>query len=192
MLKKVIAVVAMMLFAGIASAEMIGLYADQDATICYATIAPGAQTSTYVMATLTQLADEGITAAEFKIDNLPPSDYAQGGLVMVTPSSEVVVGDLWTDFSIAWAAPVGVGTGLVLIAQVDFLSFNPTWCGPDHMMQVVEGDTCACLVVVDPAFQAVDAIGGTFWGNCSNPEECVCIEDTATQDASWGSVKALF
>ena len=193
MLKKVIAVVAMMLFAGVASAEMIGMYADMDATICQGPIAPGAPTSYYVIATLTQLADVGITAAEFKIDNLPISDYAAGGFVTPEWTSAVTVGDPWTDFSIAWSTPQGAGTGLVHIGTLSFLCFNPAWVGADHMMEFVEGDTCQCLVVVDEAFVSVTAIGGKFWANCTDPAQCQCIEEpTATQDTSWGSVKALF
>ena len=191
-MRKIVIVVAMMLFASMASAEMIGLYADEAATVCYATIMPGEPVPTYIIATLTQLADVGIVAAEFKIDNLPPNGYAFGGMVTVYPTSDVVIGDLYTDFSIAWPTPQGAGTGYVLIARVEFLSFDPAWVGADQLMQVVEGETCNCLVVVDDVFVSYDAIGGSFWGNCTNPEDCQCIEDTATQDASWGSVKALF
>lgn len=192
MLKKVIAVVAMMLFAGVASAEMIGLYADQDATICQGPIVPGPPVNYYIIATLTQLADAGITAAEFKIDNLPVSDYVAGGLITPAWTSEVTVGDPWTDFSIAWPTPQGAGTGMVLIGTLQFLCFNPAWVGADHLMEFVNGDTCSCLVVVDEAFVSYDAIGGKFWANCSDLEVCVCVEETATQDTSWGNVKALF
>ena len=191
-MRKIVIVVAMMLAASMASAEMIGLYADEAATVCHATLMPGAPVPTYIIATLTQLADAGIVAAEFKIDGLPLNGYEFGGMVTVIPTSDVVVGSLYEDFSIAWDAPQGAGTGIVLIAQVDFLSFSPTWVGTDQLMQVVEGDVCNCLVVVDEVYVAHDALGGSFWGNCSNPEDCQCIEDTATQDASWGSVKALF
>ena len=170
----------------------IGVYANTEASICYADIPVGAQTDIYIIALLTDPAimASGITAAEFKIDNLPPSDYAQGGLITVTPSSEVVVGDLWTDFSIAWATPQGSGTGVVPIATLGMLPFSPTWCGTDHLMQVVEGETCLCLALVDDAFVEWVGLGGSFWGNCSDIEQCACV--TPTQETSWSDVKSLF
>jgi len=192
MFKKVIVVVAMMLFAGIASADVIGVFADQQAATCTINIMPYAPVDIYIMAVLTETFDGGITAAEFKVDNWLGNPGYPTGSTTVYPTSDLVIGGLGTDYSIAWSTPEGAGNGLVLIARVNVLMFNAGWIGPDYMLRIVEGDDCLCLVTVDDLFETHVAQGGLFWFNCTNPELCICLEETATQDSSWSAVKSLF
>lgn len=192
MFKKVIVVAAMMLFAGIASADVIGVFADDMAGACTANIMPYTPINIYVMAILTETFDGGITAAEFKIDNWMGSPGYPTGTATVTATSDLVIGGLGTDYSIAWSAPQGAGYGMVLIATVNILMFDANWIGPDYMIRVAAGDDCGCLVTVDDLFETHDAQGGLFWFNCTAPEQCICLEETATQDSSWSAVKSLF
>ena len=67
---------------------------------------------------------------------------------------------------------------------------DPAWIGMDHVMTVEQGNTCECLALVDDQFVAFEVLGGHFTWNCTG--ECTCIDYTATQDSSWGAVKALF
>ncbi len=132
----------------------------------------------------------GITAAEFKIDNLPTNDGYPSGTVTVTPTSDLVIGDLWWDFSIAWAEPVGVDDHFAIIAEIELLMFDPTWIGSDRWIQIAPGDDCGCMVLVDSNFEIVDI----DWGdvmilNCEvNCADCM----TATAVSSWSEIKLLF
>ncbi len=192
MFKKVIVIAAMMLFAGVANADVIGIFADEQADACTGVVMPYTPSDIFIMAILTETFDGGITAAEFKVGNWMGSPGYPTGTATVTATSDLVIGQLDTDFSIAWSSPQGAGNGLVLIASVQILAFDGAWIGPDHRLEVMEGDDCGCLVTVDDVFEQIQAQGGLFWFNCSVPEDCVCLEETATEETSWSSVKALF
>ena len=193
-MKKLMVALMMLAIASFAGAQTlnswIGMFdnnvGDQ---ICYGDVVTGTPTVVYFGAVV----DEGefpygITAAEFRVENLPPNDYAQGGLITYTWTSEVVVGDLDWDFSIAWSAPQA--GAFVLIGQGDFLQLADGWVGDDHVMEVMAGNTCECLVLVDDQFVARDVIGGEFTWNCTG--ECLCIWVTAAEESSWTEVKSLY
>ncbi|MDP6798164.1 MAG: hypothetical protein QGG33_10090, partial [Candidatus Krumholzibacteria bacterium] len=121
-----------------------------------------------------------------KIDNYFPNNGL--GMVTVTATSQVVIGAMDTDYSIAWSTPQ---TGaFVTIATLTSVGFNAAWLGTDHVMTIMAGDDCACLVIVDDAFIQHGTVGGSFTFNCTI--DCDCLEGTATEDASWSAVKALF
>ncbi len=192
MIKKVIVVAAMVLFAGVANADVIGVFADDQGGACTAMIMPYVPVDIFIMAILTETFDGGITAAEFKVTNWPGNPGYPTGITNIAYTSDLIIGDIETDLSIAWPGPQGAGNGFVLIGSANLTMFDPAWIGPDHMMQVEAGDECACLVTVDDIFEIHEAQGGLFWFNCSIPEECVCLLETATEETSWSSVKALF
>ena len=57
----------------------------------------------------------------------------------------------------------------------------------DHQVdEIAQG----CLLV--EAFNEIDAEGGQYFFFCSNPQDCPCIPQTATEDTSWGSLKSLY
>ena len=57
-------------------------------------------------------------------------------------------------------------------------------------MEIMAGNTCECLVLVDDQFVARDVIGGEFTWNCTG--ECLCIWVTAAEESSWTEVKSLY
>lgn len=182
-MKKLMVALMMLAIASFAGAESwIGMFdSETGGEICYADIAVGAPTSVFVGAVIGE-GDfpYGITAAEFRVEGMPQNGYEFGGIITPVWTSEVTVGDLDWDFSIAWSSPQ-MGP-FVLIGQVDFLMLDPAWVGMDHVMEVMQGNTCECLVLVDDQFVAYDVDGGMFTFNCTG--ECLCIIPTATQDSS--------
>ena len=190
--------IATLVLVGVPAADVtyagkIGLYADEAATVCYSDFGFGPPTHLYIYATLEPvLIDVGITAVEFKIDNLPVNDMING-MVSVVPTSEVVVGNVYTDYSVAWQTPQGVDTGIVLVADCYFSMYAPGWVGTNHLMQVVEGEDCNCIALVDDEFVAHDGFGDSFWGNCTVPDDCQCLEiPSAATESSWSDVKSLY
>ncbi len=170
---------------------LIGLYADEQPTNenCDAAVVPYTPLNVYVVATwMVGEVGAGITAAEFKIDNLPVGPGYPTGTVTVTHSTDLVIGDLYGDYSAAWAEPQGDGGTQFTICSIEFLAFDAAWIGADVAMTVAPGDDCLCLVLVDDLFEIIDSTGGTFTFNCSG--ECDC--GTATEATSWSAVKALF
>jgi len=192
MIKKVIVIAALMLFAGIANADVIGVFSDDAGNDCTASIVPYVPVDIYFLAVLTETFDSGITAAEFKVSNWVGNPGYPTGMTTLTWTSSLVIGDIDMDLSIAWSTPQGAGLGFVLIGSANLTMFDPAWIGPDYMMTVEAGDDCACLVTVDDLFEIHDAQGGLFWFNCTDPQACPCLGETAAQESSWSSVKALF
>jgi hypothetical protein len=186
-MKKLLIVTAILLVAFSAQASEIGIYADAEGTVCALDYAAFAPQTTYVGVILDPNEfPNGIVAAEFKIDNYFPNNGL--GMVTVEATSQVVIGAMDTDYSIAWAEPKT--DAFVLIATMTSVGFSPAWLGTDHVMTIMAGDDCACLVIVDDAFIQHGTVGGSFTFNCTI--DCDCLEGTATEDASWSAVKALF
>jgi len=161
----------------------IGLYADTGATTRFAGIAPYTPLDTYLIAIVpdTGPISGGITAAEFKMENWPSNPGYPVGNITITATSDLVLGGLDTDYSIAWAEPQGAGGGLVLIATVNFLMFDAGWIPQGHVTTPVAGDDCACLVVVDNLYEIHNAIGLPFY-----------FSATAADESSWSQVKSLY
>lgn len=133
--------------------------------------------------------DGGIYAAEFKIANLPADIGHPMGTVTVRPSSDIFVGNLWTDFSIAWPEPMGEADHFVFIAEIELMMFDPNWVDSDLWLRVVQGEDCECIVVVDSQFDIHDAWGDSMLMNCD--VECwVCL--TAAAESSWSDIKRLY
>jgi hypothetical protein len=132
----------------------------------------------------------GITAAEFSIFNYPGNPGYPTGTATEAWDSDLVIGDVTWDFSIAFTEPVY--GDFAHLGTIEFQSFDDLWIGADYVMSVAPGNDCECLVVVDDIFEIVNVEGGMFTFNCTTGE-CVCIEGpTATGDSSWSAVKALF
>lgn len=175
---------SLLLFAGSASANSIGIFADMDASLCAADLNAYVPTNVFVIGVLSDLTS--ITTAEFKIDNWPGSPGYPTGQVTATWTSELTIGSIDTDFSIAWQTPQP--GPLVLIGTLEFLVFDPAWIPADYAMEVVAGDNCSCLVMVDANYDTHDVAGGGFIFNCT--AECDCA--VATEESSWSGIKALY
>jgi hypothetical protein len=187
-MKKLMVALLLVLVSSTAFAQnpTIGIYEDVDYSFCYGDIEVFVQKTIYVTAWLPpEIA--GITAVEFKIDNLPAA-----GLGIVTPawSSPLVIGDPAWDISVAWAGPQA--GPWVQIGTLSFLMIDAAWIGPDYVMTIMEGNDCECLVVVDDNFVEFPADGGMYTFNCSNPDQCECFDSIPTEATNWGSVKALY
>ena len=188
-MKKLMVALLLVLVSSTAFAQVptIGIYDDVDYTVCFGDLVPYVQKEIFVVAWLPpDIAD--ITAVEFKIDNLPPA--GADGIITPAWNSDLVIGDVGWDISIAWPGPQA--GPYVLIGSLSFLMINDTWIGLDHVMMVMAGMDCDCLVVVDDNFVEHTAEGGKYTFNCSDPEQCGCFEDIPTEATSWGSVKALY
>jgi len=193
-MRKMILLSLVMAMAGLSQAEtVIGVFADEGGTICDAAVVPYVATNIYVVAKWDPGSglDNGITAAEFKLAGLPENAGYPIGMVTVHNTTDLIIGDLWTDYSAAWSVPMGAGAGMFVICRIEILSFDAGWIGPDADVVVSPGDTCDCLVLVDSLFEVHEAVGGLFTFNCSAPP-CECYPNTAAQESNWSSVKALF
>ena len=188
MKKMIVAALLLAVSASFATAQdvdpTIGIYADVDYTVCYADIVPFLYTTVYVAAWLPDTVP-AITATEFRVDGLPsPAD----AIVTWLWTTNLVIGDINFDISLAWgSAQPGPW---VLFGQGDF--FYLVEEEADHVLTVLEGMDCDCLVVVDDEFNTVPALGYQFTFNCSPGNDCLCTPETATQETNWGSIKALY
>jgi len=177
------------LIAATASATaVIGVYAGETGEICEADIDAGGNVTLLILARIDPFEfSGGITAAEFRIDNLPSGGGYPEGVISPQWTSTVVVGDLFTDFSIAWSSPQ-YGP-LVTIGSVNFQAFDGGWIGTQRAMEVMEGDVCGCIAVVDDYLVAHEAAGGRFTFNCGYDCGCGGIQST---ESDWGEVKTLY
>ncbi len=161
------------LFAAPAGADIdhIGLYAQLDATDCDEPLAEGQTVDVHVLAVLPSFGDSiGITAAEFRIDNLPP--VGDDGIYTAVWSSPLTIGDITESFAIAWTEPQ-YGP-IVHIGTISFHAITPDWVGEDHLLRVAPAIYSGYLVVVDDEFNEIPVAGSYFTFNCSVPEECEC------------------
>jgi len=168
--------------------DFIGMFSDADGTACDAVLTPYEPLTVHVMAYIPNVPG-GITAAEFSVANYPGNPGYPTGSATETWDSDLVIGSLEWDFSIAFSAPV-FGP-FAHLGSIEFLEFDDTWIGDDYVMTVMPGNDCGCLVVVDDVFEIVDVMGGMFTFDCTTGD-CLCLESTATSESSWSAVKALF
>ncbi len=188
MKKLMVALLMLTAMTSFASADFIGIFTDENGTDCHADIIEYEPLVVHVMAYIPNVPG-GITAAEFSIANYPGNPGYPTGTATETWDSDLVIGDVTWDFSIAFSEPI-YGP-FAHLGAIEFLMFDPLWIGEDYIMTVAPGNDCACLVVVDDLFEIVDVDGGQFTFNCVQTS-CLCLEDTATQDSSWSAVKSLF
>jgi len=182
-MKKLLIIALMLMATSSLASPSIGLYADTGATTRFAGINPYVPLNLYVIAiwpTESPL-NGGITAAEFKIDNLPANLNYPWGTVTTHHTTDLVIGDLWTDYSAAWSTPQGAGAGMFEIARVEFLMFDPSWIPAGHVSTIAPGDDCDCLVLVDNLFEIYTAVGLPFY-----------FSAVAADETSWSEIKSLY
>jgi hypothetical protein len=105
-------------------------------------------------------------------------------------ASPLTIGDaLGVDgFSIAFT---GCQEGpVVLLGTLNFFVINPQgWPAPNSVWCIVPTNDSGNLAVVDCDYVTVPADGWCFIANCTDGA-CDC--GVATEDTSWGAVKALY
>ena len=187
MKKLMVALLALVAISSLAYAQqpVIGIFEDVDATFCDGTVAQYVEKDCYVYAILPPEIG-AITAAEFRLDNLPMTD----GLGITTPAwtTNLVIGDANTGIALAYANPQP--GPLVALGTLTFFMIDALWIGDDHEVWTMPSLSSGVLAVVDDAFNTIDALGYRYTFNCTT--ECPCEDITATEETTWGSVKALF
>jgi hypothetical protein len=113
--------------------SLIGLYSDTSAEHCGADAVPFSPCSVYVIAVLDN-SISGLTAAEFRIENLPA---AGGGQITPHWESTLIIGSIADGLAIAFTtAQTGDAN---LLGRIDFMPVSDGWLGTDHRLLVKEG-----------------------------------------------------
>ena len=155
----------------------IGLYRDATAQICQAPLDGAGMTVTLKILAVLPDYVEGVTAAEFRVDNLPASQNPPQGYWTVNWNTNLVIGNLIEGVALAFseAQPGPV----VELGTLVFMSFEQAdWIGADHLLTVLPSETGA-LVVVDDAYNEIPIGGGRFTFNCADPPNCSCFAQGA-------------
>ena len=192
-MKKLFSIALALLFVAISTyaAPVIGVYADEMATDCAIQIEPYTTEILYVVASwpVTEF-PEGITAIEFKVNGLPlPSEYPIGLIKVFPYETEAVIGDIWTDYSLAWNEPVGGDKGWWVIATIEITMFSAIWIAEDTHLLPTAGDSCGCFIVVDHEFEVHDAWGMPSFLRATQELPCGYMEP---ENESWSDIKVLY
>jgi hypothetical protein len=171
--------------------DFIGIFADDAGTTCDQDFDGFmVETMIYIMAYIPSFPG-GITAAEFSMANVPENLGFPYGDADVYWNTDLVIGDWAYDVSLAFTNPL-MGP-FALLGWIELVNYEQdvVWIGDDHVIEVLPGQDCQCLVIVDHLYETYEVAGGHFTFNCTG--ECYCIDDpTATEDTSWSAVKSLF
>jgi hypothetical protein len=186
MKKSVIAVLALslMIFTGVANANVIGIFGDPDATVCDTDML--AQYTTVTVHFVALLSDVGsISAAEFGATGI----NLAGTMPTVTWDTGLVIGDIMSPDGVALAFNPVLDGPVAHLGTIAYFLLAPQ--APDVMMSVVPSGA-GNLVVVDAADSSThDAMGWSLVVNCSAGAGCAC-DVIATDDSSWSEVKSLY
>ncbi len=183
MKKSVIAALAILLIASVASANVIGIFADAGATACDITLnGTYANVSFHYAVLLTDI--PALTAVEFGTTGMD---------LLVAPAG-------WVP---AWASPLVIGNPAS--AAGGSIAFTTAQAGPlvylgsmstfdaapngSDLMVCVSPTEGGNLIIVDEAFVEHAAMGWCAVVNCTGVCDC---ESIATDDSSWSEVKSLY
>jgi len=187
---KTFAAIALLLLALPAAADsLIGLFADETGEQCWADITPYVEIELHLLAFLDS-GDfgAGLTAAEFRLENWPGNPGYPLGSVTATWNSDLILGDLETDFSIAFDSPQH--GPVVELGRLRLQMFSEGWIEDGLQVVAAKGDQCGCLVMVDENYELVDAQGLQFTFNCEQP--CSCLSGSMPLQSNWSRVKSLY
>jgi len=192
MKKLMAALLLLVAMSSVASAQpglpYIGISSDAEGIICQADVTQYVATQVYVLAYLPPDI-EGITAAEFRIDNLPTEAMS---INTFDWNTDLVIGS--PGYGIALAFPDPLMGPLCLLGTISF--FPLADFGPDWRMTIMPSNDSGNNIVVDLDFIghpcSADPFFFTF--NCTGalPGGCDCTVGIATEDATWGQIKALY
>ncbi len=133
--------------------NVIGLWADEEATTCEGDIEVYVMFELYVI--LHHDIPDPISQVSFRIEGLPDEDSAEG-LIMQDWGGFTTQGDPWTGMSIDFDPSI-LEPGPLLLGVLQFFMINPTWIvGPDYQMTVVDAE------LWDLNEQHYELIGGHF------------------------------
>lgn len=187
MKKFVLAMFVVMLMAGVANAEVIGIFGDMDATVCSMPVMAYVPATVYILAVLDQI--PALTAAEFGSTNFPENLGYPVGQATVTWTTSLVIGNIYEGVALAYdAAQPGPIVHLGTVAVLDFGGYN----FDNHFAQIVASPAnpeATTPVVVDADYNVVEAMGWGLIFNCT-VGDCSCMVATETSDFS--SIKALY
>jgi hypothetical protein len=187
MKKVLLMTLALMMCAGAAMADHIGIYADTDGLSCALTtlVSPPGNNAFYVIHKL----NPGATAAQFKI-----TDATAGALFATTQTTPYLALGTWnTDWSLAYG---GCIIGQHVLATLNFLWFGqPLTC--NQTLSVDPAPTSpvpGAIALVDCANPAnlKSASGGRAFAGPGNDQCPAGCGEVATETTTWGSVKALY
>lgn len=189
MRKLLTSLLVLALASGVAVADSyIGLFADGQATHCYADTEAYTTTTVHVIAWLDQDWTGQISACEFYVDNYP----LEGAEGIATPvwSTPLVIG--YVNYGIALAFPNPLSGPLAYLGRIDFYCIDPAWLADNYVLAVRPSRQSDTLALVNTLGETIAVTGGQFTFNCTNPASCDCLESVATADMSISNVKALY
>lgn len=182
--------VAIALGASTASAQSIGVFGDNAGGSCNIAAPAGGAGSLFILATLGGAVSGGMTGAEFRVDNIPPSWFLN---VTPNPAANLTLG---APFAAGGGANIAFpgcqigGGGVVLLYSVSFFALssetNRTLSVLRHTTPSNLNFQCPLLTLCDsPVFTKVCVNGGQA---VINGPSCT----VAVEQKSWSSVKALY
>jgi hypothetical protein len=182
-MKKVLMIfLAVMMLAGAASADHLGIYSDQAASGC-TLVAPGGFVpfSIFVVHRFTA----GATGSQFAVQDA--SGQAATGFAAL--GGFLVIGNL-ADLSLAYGACLG-GPDIPAVQLNYFAVGNPTPCGLVKVIPAPSGG--GIIKYTDCNFAEIPATGGQFWFNSGTScNDCDEPTPVATEESTWGKVKSLY
>lgn len=171
---------AMMMVAGVAMADHIGIFTDQTGTSgdnCTLVPTDFSPFTVYVV----HQTDVGATGSVFKVVN--NSGYSISAAVL---GGYLSIGDAFTDLSLAYGGCTPGDFAVLSLNGFGFPVPGPV-CGE---VLVVNAPSQATIIAVDCIFAEIPASGGKFVFNSN--ETCPCIAPNATEESTWGKVKSLY
>ncbi|MBC8366095.1 hypothetical protein H8E52_01660 [bacterium] len=177
-----------------AQTQVIGFFSHENGQSCDVDIEPYVPVDVFLLiAWWPEWSGFGVTGARFGTTNFPENHGYPAGIITEHWSSDNIVGDLYTDFTIMFDEPVGAGQGFVTLGRLEFLMYDPGWIQQDHQVRITPGDDCECIVVYDNMGIPQYASKGYFTFNCRDICDDYCyLPPTLTREDSWSTVKALF
>ena len=174
---------AIMVCAGGAMADAIGVYSDQTAVDCAlrTLVPPPGSNSMYL---IHRFNNDGAAAIQFKVND-------STGLFAASQTTEFLTLGTWnTDLSVSYG---GCMVGDITVMTLNFLWFGTPITGCNNRLDVVAAPTSPLsgeIATVECDFETVTPAFG-FSGVVTQPES-VCCPTTATEESTWGGVKALY
>ncbi len=187
---KTLAAIALLLLALPVHADtLIGLFADESGDQCWADIEPYVEIELHVLVFLDSYdIYGGLTAAEFRLENWPGNPGYPLGMVTANWNTDLLLGELDDDFSIAFSEPLQ--GSIVELGTLTLQMFSEDWIEDGQEVVVGPGYDCDCIVVVDGLFEIYEARGLQFTFNCE--EACSCIPGATPIESSWSHIKGLY
>lgn len=171
------------------SGSFIGMFTSETGTACDLDLPVGSATNVYILASLNADGIPSLTACEFSVLNYPGNPGYPTAIVTPSWTTTLVIGSL-AGGGISLAYETAQEAQIVLLGQIEFLVFDPTWIVGEYVMEIAPAAGQTYVNIVDAAYTTWWVNGGTFTFNCE--EDCPCEPGVASQDASWTSIKALY